>query len=61
MLDTAYITILDREAPDVMVSNSHKDYFTRNLVLILGELRAGLEVLDGQAIYLVDLEDTTSS
>ncbi|MFG3996630.1 hypothetical protein ACGEND_11405 [Pseudomonas aeruginosa] len=44
-----------------MVSNSHKDYFTRNLVLILGELRAGLEVLDGQAIYLVDLEDTTSS
>ncbi len=61
VLDTAYITILDREAPDVMVSNSHKDYFTRNLVLILGELRAGLEVLDGQAIYLVDLEDTTSS
>ncbi|MNZ70880.1 Phage capsid family protein [compost metagenome] len=56
VLDTAYITILDREAANVMVSNSHKDYFTRNLVLILGELRAGLEVLDGQAIYLVDLE-----
>ncbi|MCY1400990.1 phage major capsid protein, HK97 family [compost metagenome] len=56
VLDTAYITSLDREAANVMVSNSHKDYFTRNLVLILGELRAGLEVLDGQAIYLVDLE-----
>jgi len=61
VLDTAYITVLDREAANVMVSNSHKDYFTRNLVLILGELRAGLEVLDGQAIYLVDLEDATSS
>jgi HK97 family phage major capsid protein len=61
VLDTAYITVLDREAASVMVSNSHKDYFTRNLVLILGELRAGLEVLDGQAIYLVDLEDATSS
>ena len=56
VLDTAYITVLDRESASVMVSNSHKDYFTRNLVAILGELRAGLEVLDGQAIYLVDLE-----
>lgn len=61
VLDTAYITVLDRESANVMVSNSHKDYFTRNLVLILGELRAGLEVLDGQAIYLVDLEEAASS
>lgn len=55
VLDTAFITVLDREAPSVMISNSHKDYFTRNLVAILGELRAGLEVLDALAITSVDL------
>ncbi|WP_427183731.1 phage major capsid protein [Bordetella bronchialis] len=54
-VDTAFTTVLDRENPSVMLSNSHKDYFTRNLVAILGELRAGLEVLDTGAIYKMDL------
>jgi HK97 family phage major capsid protein len=49
-VDTSYTTVLDREQVSIAVSNSHKDYFTRNLVAILGELRAGLEVLDTRAI-----------
>lgn len=58
-IDTSFTTVLDREAPSVLLSNSHKDYFTRNLVLILGELRAGLEVLDTAAIYKMSLAGTT--
>ncbi|MBF8766026.1 phage major capsid protein [Pseudomonas putida] len=57
-IDTSFTTVLDREAPSVLLSNSHKDYFTRNLVLILGELRAGLEVLDTAAIYKMSLVGT---
>lgn len=49
-IDTSYTTVLDREQMSVLVSNTHKDYFTRNLVAILGELRAGLEVLDVAAV-----------
>lgn len=50
-IDTRFTTIMDREQMSILVSNSHKDYFTRNLVAILGELRAGLEVLDAGAVY----------
>lgn len=50
MLDTSYTSVLDRQAVSVLISNSHKDYFTRNLILILAELRAGLEVLDTLAV-----------
>lgn len=56
ILDVGYVTVLDREQVSVLVSNTHKDYFTRNLVAILGELRAGLEVTDLQAVYQVDLD-----
>lgn len=49
-IDTSYTTVLDREQVSIAISNSHKDYFTRNLVAILGELRAGLEVLDRLAV-----------
>ncbi|MDF1693983.1 MAG: phage major capsid protein [Zhongshania sp.] len=55
-VDTMFATVLDREAPSVMLSNSHKDYFTRNLLAILGELRAGLEVLDVFAVYKISIE-----
>lgn len=54
-IDTSFTTVLDRESPSILLSNSHKDYFTRNLLLILGELRAGLEVLDTFAIYKMSL------
>ncbi|MOA37779.1 hypothetical protein D3C78_1594010 [compost metagenome] len=55
-MDPAYVTVLDRQKTDVMISTSHNDYFTRNLVLILSECRAGLEVLDGFAVYQVSLD-----
>ncbi|HZW17613.1 MAG TPA: phage major capsid protein [Luteimonas sp.] len=54
-LDTSWVTVLDREQTTVQVSNSHADFFTRNLVAILGELRAGLEVIDTFAVYKFDL------
>lgn len=56
VLDTAYVTVLDREQPSVMLSNSHADFFVRNLVAILGEMRAGLEVRDTRAVFVMDLE-----
>lgn len=54
VLDLNFITVLDRERVSVLLSNSHKDNFTKNLVTILGELRAGLEVLDQGAVFLVE-------
>lgn len=57
-IDPNFTTITDREAPSVVVSTSHSNYFVRNLVAILGELRAGLEVLDTAAVYLVDLNES---
>lgn len=56
-VDTAYTSLLDRQQLVVTLSNSHEDYFVRNLVAILGELRAGLEVLHESAVYHFDLPD----
>lgn len=61
VMDTSYVTVLDREQPNVLLSNSHKDYFTRNLVLVLGELRAGLEVADVFAVQRVTLDFSPTS
>ncbi|MCD7097177.1 phage major capsid protein [Stenotrophomonas sp. MMGLT7] len=55
VLDTAVTTVLDREQMSIALSNSHADFFIRNLIAILGELRAGLEVLDPGAIYKFEL------
>lgn len=55
-IDTSYTTVLDREQMTVAVSNQHADFFVRNLVAILGELRAGLEVVDEFAVYKFDLD-----
>lgn len=51
VLDTAYVTVLDREQVSVALSNSHKDNFTKNLITILAELRAGLEVTNQNALF----------
>lgn len=61
ILDTAHVTLLDREQPTVMLSNSHKDYFTRNLIAILGEMRAGLEVRDIGAVFKLSFADINIS
>ena len=50
VLDTSYITLLDRESVQVLVSEHHKDNFTKNLVTVLAELRAGLEVRHARAV-----------
>jgi HK97 family phage major capsid protein len=60
VLDTSFVNVLDRWQTRVSVATEHKDYFTRNLVAILGELRAGLEVLDSKAIRKFALEPVTS-
>jgi HK97 family phage major capsid protein len=54
-IDTQFTSVLDRQQVSVLLSNSHKDYFTRNLVLILAEMRAGLEVLDLLAVQRMAL------
>lgn len=56
-LDTGFVTVLDREQMTVMASNTHADFFIRNLVAILGEMRAGLEVLNTDAVHKFDLTD----
>lgn len=56
-LDTGFVTVLDREQMTVMASNTHADFFIRNLVAILGEMRAGLEVLDPGAVHKFDLTE----
>lgn len=54
--DTAFITVLDREQATMTVTDSHADFFVRNLLAVLCELRAGLEVVDIAACYTFDLE-----
>ena len=53
-LDTSRITLLDRQTPTVLVSNSHADFFTRNLLAMLAELRVGLEILDEGSIFIIE-------
>lgn len=56
VVDRSFVTVLDREQAGVQMSNSHGTNFTKNLVTLLGELRAGLEVRDVFAVYRVELE-----
>ena len=60
-LDNRFTTVLDRELMNITVSNQHADFFVRNLVAILGELRAGLEVTDTLAVYKFDLPELVVS
>lgn len=61
VIDPTHVTLLDREQLTVQVSNQHADFFTRNLVAILGELRAGLEVNDSAAVLKLDFDGLTIS
>ncbi len=58
VIDTSFVTVLDREQMSISATNTHADYFIRNLVKILGELRAGLEVLDVKAVRKFTLAPT---
>lgn len=55
VLDTNFTTILDRMQAQVLVATENDDDFVRNLVSILAELRAGLEVTDTNAVVKVTL------
>lgn len=45
----------DREQAGIQVSDSHEDFFTRNLVAILAEMRAAFGVIRPKAFVAIDL------
>jgi HK97 family phage major capsid protein len=45
----------DREEASIMVSDSHADFFIRNLLAILGELRAAFGILRPRSFVILDL------
>jgi len=48
--------IWDREQATISISDSHEDFFIRNMVAILAELRAAFGVIRPSAFVLVDME-----
>lgn len=57
--DLSKAEIRDRMQPTVFISRDHKDYRTRNLVLILVEARLGLAIYDEGGFRKVDLSPTS--
>lgn len=53
--DFRYAVLWDREEATITATNSHNDWFVRNLVAILAELRAAFGVLRPNAFVEVDL------
>lgn len=51
--DFRFGVLWEREGISISVSDSHMDFFTRNLLAILAEMRAGFGVLDSQAFCTV--------
>lgn len=51
--DFRFAVLWEREGVSISVSDSHLDFFTRNLLAILAEMRAGFGVLDSQAFCTV--------
>ena len=51
--DFRYAVLWEREGVNVMVSDQHADFFIRNLLAILAEMRAAFGVLDPQAFCTV--------
>lgn len=49
----------DREAATIRVSEHHSDYFTRNMIAVLGELRCAFAVIRPTAFCLVEVESGT--
>lgn len=50
VLDSRFVALIERQAPTILISNSHNDNFTKNLVTILAECRATLQVGTGFAV-----------
>jgi HK97 family phage major capsid protein len=53
--DFTTCVLWDREQASISISDSHSDFFIRNLVAILAELRAAFGILKPNAIVEVDL------
>jgi HK97 family phage major capsid protein len=53
--DMRQCVLWDREAASIMASDSHMDFFTRNMVAILAELRAAFGIFRPAAIVEMDL------
>jgi HK97 family phage major capsid protein len=53
--DFRLAVIWDREAASIQVSDSHSDFFIRNMVAILAEMRAAFGVLQPTAFVEIDL------
>lgn len=53
--DLRTCVLWDREQVNISVSNSHENYFIKNLVAILAEMRAGFGILRPAAIVEIDL------
>lgn len=51
--DFSQAVLWEREGVSLMVSDQHSDFFTRNLLAILAEMRAAFGVLDPQAFCTV--------
>jgi HK97 family phage major capsid protein len=54
-------TLWDREQASVTVSDSHADFFTRNLVAILAEARCAFGILNPQLLVTAPTADTSGS
>ena len=53
--DWRFAVLWDRMQASISVSNSHSDFFIRNLVAILAELRAAFGVIRPKAFVSIDL------
>jgi HK97 family phage major capsid protein len=55
LADWQWVTLFDRQDNAVYVTDSHSDFFIRNILAILAEMRAGMGVIRPKAIVDVDL------
>jgi HK97 family phage major capsid protein len=53
--DWRFAVLWDRMATQILVSDSHSDFFIRNLLVILAELRAGFGLIRPSAFVDIDL------
>jgi HK97 family phage major capsid protein len=56
--DFRWAVLLDREQSSITATNSHADFFVRNLVAILAEMRAAFGVLKPSAFVSIALTET---
>jgi len=57
--DFRKVTMWDREQANISVSDSHSDFFIRNMIAILAEMRAALGVRRPAAICEIDMSSGT--